>query len=284
MIATLNCPAASLRWSRLRALQFGATPGRFIRSLLFLAALASAIPGRAESSIATNQLSISGRARQRFFEAQTELRAHPEIDEVAIKFARNAFDWADFSSDNHSREEIALQGIEACRALIERRPKSAAGHYYLALNLGQLAQTKSLGALKLVSEMEKEFQIARGLDEDLDFAGPDRGLGLLYSEAPGWPTSIGSRSKARNHLQRAVLLKPNYPENRLTLLEAYLKWSDQTGSSHEFQALKELWPDAKKEFSGEQWESSWVDWNKRWGKIQARLPIDKILESPRSKK
>lgn len=225
------------------------------------------------------------RAQKIFKSSQTRWKTEPTNLEAATKFAQAAFDWAEFSQDNKQREEIALSGIEACRKIISSQSNSAAAHYYLSMNLGQLARTKSLGALKLVSEMEMEFQTARNLDEQFDFAGPDRNLGLLYAEAPGWPTSIGNRSKSRHHLQRAVLLKPGYPENRLNLLEAYLKWSDRPAAEREFFALKELWPAAKKELSGEQWEASWADWTKRWEKVQSKFaPSHRDSSSPKNKK
>jgi hypothetical protein len=90
------------------------------------------------------------------------------------------------------------------------------------MNLGQLARTKGLSALKLVDQMEGEFTRARDLDEHLDYAGPDRSLGLLYRDAPVIG-SVGSRTRAREHLRRAVEVAPQYPENRLSLIEAYLK-------------------------------------------------------------
>ncbi len=153
------------------------------------------------------------------------------------------------------------------------------------MNLGQLARTKTLGALRLVDEMETEFQTARDLDEKFDYAGPDRNLGLLYAEAPGWPTSIGNRSKARHHLQRAVLLEPDYPENRLNLLEAYLKWGEKIGAQREFTATSELLPKAKKEFAGAQWEVSWLDWATRWKKLQMKFAeFGKNMGSPRTEK
>src|SRR5207248_6916974 len=106
------------------------------------------------------------------------------------------------------RAEIAEQGIAAARQGIERAPRLAAPHYYLALNLGQLARTKKLGALRLVDEMEAELKAAIALDPKFDYAGPHRSLGLLYADAPGWPTSIGNHSKARQHLHTAIELSP----------------------------------------------------------------------------
>src|SRR5439155_8251572 len=102
--------------------------------------------------------------------------------EAAWQFGRSCFDWADFAKNDDQRESVAGEGIAACRQVIVRDPKSAPGHYYLAMNLGQLAQTKTLGALRIVDEMEREFKIARDLDAKFDYAGPDRALGLLYSE------------------------------------------------------------------------------------------------------
>src|SRR5204863_6138936 len=117
----------------------------------------------------------------------------------------------------------AQPAIEGCERALGTNEANAALHYYLAMNQGQLARTKGFGALKLVREMEKEFSRAAELDSHFDYAGPDRNLGSLYLDAPGWPTSIGNHSKARQHLMRAVQLAPDYPDNHLCLLEGYIK-------------------------------------------------------------
>src|SRR6185369_6107731 len=97
------------------------------------------------------------------------------------------------------------------RDAVARASNSAPAHYYLGMNLAQLAQTKFLGALKIVSEMETEVSIVRDLDAKFDDAGADRNLGLLYRDAPAIG-SIGSRPKAREHLQSAVKLAPGSPD------------------------------------------------------------------------
>ena len=78
--------------------------------------------------------------------------------------------------------------------------------------------------------MEREFKTAEDLDEHFDYAGPARCLGLLYRDAPGWPFSIGSRRKAREWLERAAKLAPDYPENHLNLVESCLQWHDRAGA------------------------------------------------------
>jgi len=146
---------------------------------------------------------------------------------------------------------------------LERTPDSGSAHYYLAMNLGQLARTKILGALSIVDEMEDEFKRARALDSKLDFAGPDRNLGELYLEAPGWPASIGSKTKARQHLKHAIEIAPDYPGNRLKYAEALVRWKDWDDAKEQLKLLEQILPAARTNLSGEAWSPSWVEWDER---------------------
>lgn len=215
---------------------------------------------------------LARHAEKVYLAAKSGYEAQTNNAQAAWQFGKACYDWADFATSNGQREEIAKQGIAVCRALSERDPGSAPGHYYLALNLGQLAQTKKLGALKLVGQMEGEFKTVLGLDPQLDYAGADRGLGLLYLDAPGWPTSIGSKSKARQHLQKALKLAPDFPENQLNLIEAELKWGEKTSAAREMKVLDELWPAAQKKLAGEEWGASWADWTTRREAVRKKLP------------
>ena len=94
-----------------------------------------------------------------------------------------------------ARKDIAEQGIAAARQLLAANTNSVEGHYYLGMNLGELAETETLGALKLVREMETEFILVLHTNAAFDNAGPDRNLGLLYRDCPGWPASIGNRGQ-----------------------------------------------------------------------------------------
>jgi len=231
----------------------------------------------------TGPFSPAGAWAEKAYEA-ARARSQSETNsaEAAWQFGRACFDLAEYAKKNPERGRLANEGMAACRELIAREPKIAAAHYYLALNIGQLARAKRLGALRLVSEMELELRWTRDLDENFDYAGPDRALGLLYLDAPGWPTSIGSRSKARQHLQRAIQLHPEYPGNRLSLLEAHLKWSNWAEARKEVSTLQELWPKARKQFSGESWQPSWLDWEKQREQAQGKL-AEKPAESPKSR-
>ena len=101
---------------------------------------------------------VSARTFGKYREAKLEYFSNTGNTTSAWKFARACFDWADFATNDSQRAAIASEGIASARFVTDIQPKSAAGHYYLALNLGQLARTKSLGALKLVREMERSFR------------------------------------------------------------------------------------------------------------------------------
>jgi len=222
-------------------------------------------------------------ATKSFQEAGERYQKAPGEAGAAWQFGRACFDLAEFATNNTDRASLADQGIAACRRAIARESNSAPAHYYLGMNLGQLARTKGLAALKLVDQMEREFIRAHDLDERFDCAGPDRNLGLLYLDAPTIG-SIGSRTRAREHLKRAVELAPQYPENRLSLIEAYLKWGERTGANRELQALEEAWPAARTNFVGEAWVASWADWEPRLKKLKKKLEEpSKALGAPRER-
>lgn len=223
-------------------------------------------------------VNFEARARAAYEHARNRYQADTN-NAVAIDFARTCFDLADLVKTDHERAEIANEGITACDTVLARDPKSAPAHYYLAMDYGQLARTETLGALKLVREMEVEYKAVVDLDENYDYAGADRGLGLLYRDAPSWG-SIGSRTKARQHLERAVELVPDYPENRLNLAETYLKWADSEAARQELDALDKIWTAARAKFTGDAWALSWEDWNSRLAEAKHRL--QKLSQPPRN--
>jgi tetratricopeptide (TPR) repeat protein len=200
------------------------------------------------------------RTEQAFKEAQEQLHKQPTNVTALLGFANAAFDWAEFARNDDRRAEIAERGIEASRHAVEITPTNGAPHYWLGMNLGQMARTKTLGALKLVREMETEFLRARELDEHTDYGGPDRCLGYLYRDAPGWPASIGNKKKALEHFERAAQLHPEYPENQLALLESFQNWSEKKNFDRQLKLTEKALLDARQKLTGPQWDRNWAGW------------------------
>ena len=197
----------------------------------------------------------------------TRARSHYETRtndvEAAWRYGRACYESARWATNRAAKSKTAQKGVEVCRWLVAQHPEMASAHYYLSLNLGEYADTKrSLAALGMVREMEKEFKKTTELDEHFDYAGADRALGLLYQQAPAIG-SIGSRSKARQHFRRALELSPEFPENRLVLIEADLAWGEAGAARREITALEQDWSEARLRFTGSEWEPTWSDWEAR---------------------
>jgi len=108
----------------------------------------------AAEALAADRDTPAGRAERLFQEAQQRHREQPTNVHAAIDAAQAAFNWAEFAGKDSLRAGIAQFGIAAARDALAASPTNAAAHYWLGMNLGQFARTKSLGALRLVREME----------------------------------------------------------------------------------------------------------------------------------
>lgn len=275
-IGSVNMMATAISGSRERR-----SPPVMLCALLCLAAgwwsMGGSVALRGQSSApaeaATNSPTYFALlAENAYRTARARFLAETNNAEAGWQLGRACFDRAEFGGTPEQIAALALEGIAVCRPLAVREPKLAAAHYYLSMNLGQLARTRSLGALPLVDEMERHFHLARELQPVFDHAGPDRCLGLLYRDAPVWPLSVGSRVKARRHLARAVELAPQLPENHLNLLESFLKWSEPNNAQRQWQSLLACLPAARTNFTGPGWGAAWVDWNRRQVAIASKLP------------
>src|SRR5437660_10303369 len=139
MMATTNSAWKGRRSWRIRCdkgdWKPGARSGRWRLSILGLFAAVGLC-------FCEDNAAFAKRAEQHYREARIKFQNSTNDAEAAWQFGRACFDWADFAKKDDQRESIANEGIAACRQVIAREPKSAPGHYYLAMSLGQLAQTK----------------------------------------------------------------------------------------------------------------------------------------------
>jgi tetratricopeptide (TPR) repeat protein len=235
---------------------------------MLLAALSFSLSAQGQPT--TNGL-FATRAASAFALAKTAWAAHPEDASAACHLGQTSYDWSLFATNAEQRAAVAQTGIAACRQWVANHPQSAPGHYYLAMDYGELAEAEapSLAAYKLIREIEHEFKIANELSNRLDYAGPPRCLGLLYRDAPGWPVSIGNRHKAREYLEQAAALAPDFPENQLNLVESHIHWHQAADAEKAWHKLTAIWPAARTNLTGVDWEVSWDDWTSRRAAVKA---------------
>jgi tetratricopeptide (TPR) repeat protein len=239
--------------------------------LLFITTLAS--PWSESNSEQPHQSKLTEREffQERYNRTLTAYHKEKENPELAICYVLAAFEWAELALNSSERESTATSAIDVCRRFLSSSSHQAQANYYLALNLGQLAKTKWLGALRLVTEMEKRLHTARSLDHSLDNGGPDRALSRLYFQAPGWPTSVGNKDKAIRHAKNAIAAAPNYPGNRLSYLEILLDHNSYKEAKRQGGITSEVLKNARSELDSTYWSHSWKIWDKTWNTLRERL-------------
>ncbi len=139
-------------------------------------------------------------------------------------------------------------------------------HYYLGINLGQSATTKTVGAYMMVPKVVKAAEAAEKIDKMFDHAGPVRLIGTVYAKAPPWPASIGDIDKGIEHLARAVQLDPDYPQNHLHYADALLADGNLAEAEKEYRLVL----DAKV-------PPEWTRRAERW-RAQATRGLQKVAE------
>ena len=198
-------------------------------------------------------------------------RADTNNLEASWQFGRACFELADAATNNTQRAKVAEEGVIASRRATILEPKFAAGYYYLGLNLGQLARAKPLSAIGILGDVESAWLSSIALDPKFDYSGAHRAIGVLYRDAPGWPLSLGNRKNALFHLEKAVEVSPDYPGNRLYLIETLIKWGKNDSARAALAETRKVMEKAPVSFTGPMWREDLTNWERRWKKIQNGL-------------
>ncbi|MFP3867717.1 MAG: tetratricopeptide repeat protein [Desulfobacteraceae bacterium] len=141
---------------------------------------------------------------------------------LLVRMARGAYIMGELA-EKGKQEYHYEKGKLYAQRLIEERPESVEGHYWLALNLTGLAEVNWSQGLVLLPQIMKELERAQALDPTYDQAGPHRVLGRIYAEAPSWPLSVGDLYKSLHHLKMATEMAPENTTNHLFLAETLLR-------------------------------------------------------------
>jgi hypothetical protein len=127
--------------------------------------------------------------------------------DAAWKLARAAY-WLGGHLPQDERRAALEQGITAGETAARLRPERPEGHYWLAADMGALAESFGLSqGLKYRSRIKAELERVMAIDPDWEQASAVTALGRWYDLVPR--LFGGSRSKADEHYRRALDRFPN---------------------------------------------------------------------------
>jgi tetratricopeptide (TPR) repeat protein len=126
--------------------------------------------------------------------------------EAAWKLGRACY-WIG-THDEESRRRAALErGVAAGEQAVKLKPDAPEGHFWMAANMGALAESFGLGqGLKYRGRIRDELQRVLATDPGWLQGSADRALGWWYHMVPG--LFGGSEKKAEEHLRRALTFNP----------------------------------------------------------------------------
>jgi tetratricopeptide (TPR) repeat protein len=188
--------------------------------LLVHASLAAAPQAAADPDSLYAQRAVLQSAREAADIWQSRLQQNAKDFESAWKLARARY-WLGGHAPDDQRRAFLDQGIAAARAAIALEPEKPEGHFWLAANMGALAESFGLRqGLKYRGDIKSELLTVLRLDPAFQQGSADRALGRWYFKVPG--LFGGSSSKSEEHLRRSLTYNPSSSATLFFLAETLI--------------------------------------------------------------
>jgi tetratricopeptide (TPR) repeat protein len=140
--------------------------------------------------------------------------------DAAWKLARADY-WLGSHVAESERRAVYESGMEAARAAIAAEPNRPEGHFWLAANMGALAESFGLRqGIKYRKPIKAELETVLRIDPAFQEGSADRALGRWYYKVPG--LFGGSHKEAEAHLRASLMYNPSSTASHYFLAELLL--------------------------------------------------------------
>jgi tetratricopeptide (TPR) repeat protein len=194
------------------------------------------LPGSAQTADALYADRTNVTSAQRALEIWSgELKSRPRDFEMAWKLARMAY-WLGTHGPEGQRRNTLEQGVEAARAAATIEPAKPEGPFWLAANMGALAESLGLRAgLKYRKPIKEALETVLRVDPAYQNGSADRALGRWYARVPG--LFGGSNKEAEAHLQKSLQYDPDSTISHFFLAELFLDQGRKSEARAELQKV-----------------------------------------------
>ena len=186
--------------------------------LLYLALSTAQLPSNPDALYAGRE--DLGKAREAAAVWAARLKQNPRDFESAWKIARAKY-WLGGRAPQAERKVLLEEGITAGRAAVAIEPNKPEGHFWIAANMGALAESFGMRqGIKYRGEIKNELLLVLKLDPAFQKGSADRALGRWYFKVPG--LFGGSSQKSEEHLRKSLTYDPNSSASHFFLAETLI--------------------------------------------------------------
>ena len=180
---------------------------------------ATLVPGDADRLYANREDLPSAERAAMLWEER--LDGNPRDFEAAWKLSRTRY-WLGGHVGEDERRDQYEQGIAVARRASLMESDSPEGHFWMAANMGALAESFGIRAgLRYRSPIRERLEIVLGLDAAFQQGSADRALGRWYFKVPG--LFGGSDDRAIEHLEHSLTYNPDSTATLFFLAETLLE-------------------------------------------------------------
>jgi tetratricopeptide (TPR) repeat protein len=148
---------------------------------------------------------------------EAQLKADPRNFEAAWKLARVAY-WLGGHEPADASRTALERGVEASRQAAALQPRRPEGYFWMAANMGSLAESFGLRqGLKYRGAIKDALETVLKLDPTFQRGSADRALGRWYFKVPG--LFGGSKKKSEEHLRKSLTYDANSTVSHFFLAE-----------------------------------------------------------------
>lgn len=186
-------------------------------------------------------LSKAKEALQAYREALVE---GEDVYGACWRLARAEYWIGDHTGDKGEKKRIFEMGIYHAKRAVQADTGRPEGHYWLGVLYGVYGEAKGvLKSLSLVRPIKAEMNAVLAIDPAFDAGGPDRVLGRVFHELPGF--AGGSKEKALEHLLKSKEFGPRVGLTRIYLADTYLALDKIQEAREELEFVLAMEPDPK---------------------------------------
>ena len=163
------------------------------------------------------------------------LKADPKDFDSAWRLSRARY-WLGTNGLPEPERKAALEaGIEAARTSMALQPGRPEGHFWLAANMGALAESFGMRqGIRYRGQIRDALQSALKIDPAFQQGSADRALGRWYYKVPG--LFGGSNKKSEEHLRRSLTYNPQSVISHLFLGDTLADMGRIGEARNEYQA------------------------------------------------